>query len=164
MNRLGTISATALALVALTGATPTDSSKQTILIRSSDVTLRTDPDTTIGRYSTVSYTVPEGLTSAELERAILEVSVDVSAKRRGNYINPAPVLEAYALDQVFGEHFDPEILALNGRIARPVAIGFRCTAILLKTECLPRNPVPRDGATPTKVADFPGSRPASEMK
>jgi hypothetical protein len=113
----------ALAVVALTGAAPTDASKQTILIRASDVTVRTDPDTTIGRHYTVAYSLPRDLTSADLDRAILEVSVDVSAKRRGDYFNPAPVLEVYALEQAYGERFDPAILRADGRAVRPVAVG-----------------------------------------
>jgi hypothetical protein len=123
MTRLCNISISTLVLVTITGATPTDSSKQTVLIRSNDVTLRAEPDTTIGRHYTVVYTLPEDLTTDDLERAILEVSVDVSAKRRGDYFNPAPVFEVYALAEAYGESFDPEILHANGRVVRPVALG-----------------------------------------
>lgn len=133
MNRL-CIVGTALAVGVLTGATPTDSNKQTILIRSSDVTVRVDPDTTIGRHFTVAYSLPQDLTGADLERAILEVSIDVTAKRRGDYVNPAPVFEVFALDEPYGEGFDPEILHADGRVVRPVALGESRRVVLDVTE------------------------------
>jgi hypothetical protein len=74
------------------------------------------------------------LTANELERAILEVSVDVSAKRRGPYFNPAPVLQVYALAEAYGESFDPEILHADGRVVRPVATGENRRVVLDVTE------------------------------
>ncbi len=123
MKLLGKISMLVLGFAVLTGAAPTDSRKQVVLIRSSDVTLRTDPDTTVGRYYTLSYSPPEGLTSADLDRAVLEVYLDVSAIARGEYVNEAPVFEVYALKEPFGSSLDPETLDRNTRAARPVGAG-----------------------------------------
>ena len=123
MKRLGKVSMMVLGFAILTGGAATNSRKQVVLIRSSDVTLCTDPDTTVGRYYTVSYSSPEGLTSADLDRAILEVYLDVSAKTREEYVNEAPVFEVCALKEPFGQFLDPETLDNDTRAARPVAAG-----------------------------------------
>ncbi len=123
MNLLGKVSALVVAVVALTGAAVPDPRKQVVSIRSSDVTLRVDPDTTLARYYTMSYTPPEGLASADLDLAILELYVDVSAIARDEYVNEAPVFEVYALNEPFGSSLDREILEEGTRAARPVAAG-----------------------------------------
>jgi hypothetical protein len=123
MKRLSKISLILVGFIVLTGAAATDPRKQVVLIPSSDVMLRTDPDTTVGQYYTVSYSLPEGLTSADLERAILEVYVDVSAKARGEYVNEAPVLEVFALKGPFRRFLDPDALDPKTRAGRPVVAG-----------------------------------------
>jgi hypothetical protein len=113
----------ALAFVVLTAAVRTDPNQQVILIRSNDVTLRTDPDTTLAAYYTVSYSPPGDLQSGELQRAILELYVDVSAKSREDYRNEAPVLEVYALTEPFSDVLDREKLDEASRVVQPVAAG-----------------------------------------
>lgn len=123
MNRLKIIGAATIGIALLTGTTVTDATKQIVLINSGDITLRTDPDTTVGAYYTVSYSAPEGLTTDNLERVILEVYLDVSAKAREEYVNEAPVLEVYALKEPFVSRLEPESLDRATRSVRPVARG-----------------------------------------
>ena len=123
MRRFDKIAIAIIACVVLTGAGRSDPTRQVILIPSSDVTMRADPDTTLGRYYTMFYAPPDGLTAIDLERAILEVFVDVSAKGRDRYVNEAPVLELYALKEPFWGTLDPTSLDQATRSVRPVAAG-----------------------------------------
>lgn len=120
MRIIAKLFALALGFVMLTGAAGTDTQKQTILIRSNDVTLHADADTSIGQYYTVAYTPPENLSREDLDRAILEVFVDVSAKVRGEYFNEIPVLEIYALTTPFSGSLNLEALHLPTGVVRPV--------------------------------------------
>jgi hypothetical protein len=97
--------------------------KDSVLIRASDVSTHAESDTTLARYYTISYSLPAGLNAASIDRAVLEIVVDVSAKRRGEYINEAPVLGVYALTQPFTGVVDGEILDHTTRAVRPVAAG-----------------------------------------
>ncbi len=123
MRHLSRISVTVCALLLLTGAARTDSRRQIVLIRSSDVTLHAEPDSLIGQYYTVSYALPDSLTSADLGQAILELFVDVRAKPRDGFLNEAPMLEVYALNQPPTGRFNPESLSPEGRALRAVAVG-----------------------------------------
>lgn len=123
MRSVGRISLVAFALVVITGATPNGPMKKTVLIRSSDVTLHVEPDTTIGQLYTVSYSLPDELVAERLERALLEVFVDVRSKVRDGYTNEAPVLEVYALAEPFGDRFERKKLDPKTRAVRPVALG-----------------------------------------
>ena len=120
MKNLAKLLALIFWFIMLTGAVGTDGTNQTILIRSNDVALHTDPDTTIGHYYTVAYTLPENLSSEDLDHAILEVFVDVSAKARGEYFNEAPVLEVYALTGPFSGILNLETLDRPTGVVRPV--------------------------------------------
>ena len=121
-NRIG-IAAAVLAILTLTGTTPTDRTRETVLIRPADVTVHDEPDTTLGPYYTISYAWPDGLTSRLLDRAILEVFLDVSARPREEFLNPSPLLEVYALTEPLTGAFDPGHLERAGRALRPVAVG-----------------------------------------
>jgi len=123
MYRLNKISLGVIAWLVLIGAGRSDPTKQVILIQSSDVTLRADPDSAVGRYYTLSYEPPEALSGADLERAVLELVVDVSAKQREGYVSEAPVLEIYALIEPLSDDFDPGRLHRASRSVRPVAAG-----------------------------------------
>lgn len=117
------IAAAVLASLALTGTTPPDRTRETVLIRPADVTVHDEPDTTLGPYYTVSYAWPDGLTSSLLNRAILEVFLDVTAKPRDEFLNASPLLEVYALTEPLTGAFDPAHLERTGRAIRPVAAG-----------------------------------------
>jgi hypothetical protein len=123
MTQLSRVVLMALAFVVLTAAVRTDPNKQVIPIRSNDVTLRADPDTTLAAYYTVSYSPPGNLPAADLQRAILELYVDVGAKSREDYVNEAPVLEVYALTEPFSDVLDREDLDQASRVVQPVAAG-----------------------------------------
>ncbi len=120
MEKIAKPLALTLGFIMLTGAAGIDGRNQTILIRSNDVALHTDPDTTIGHYYTVAYTLPENLSSQDLDHAILEVFVNVSAKERGEYRNEAPVLEVYALTAPFSGTLNLETLDWPTGVVRPV--------------------------------------------
>lgn len=123
MNRLRIVGCATIAAAMLTGATATDATKHVVRLNANDVTLRTDPDTTVGAYYTVSYSPPAGLNTDNLDRAILELYLDVSAKARDEYVNEAPVFEVYALKEPFVATLDPELLDRDTRSSRPIAAG-----------------------------------------
>ena len=121
MRRLAMISAMFTVLILGTAAAPTDPDRHVILIQPGDVELHAEVDSTLGSYYTISYSLPEGISGEELDRALLEVYVDVSAKLRGEgYTNEAPVLEVYALTQPFAGSLNLEILDRSSRVVRPV--------------------------------------------
>ncbi len=112
-----------IGLTVLTGAAATGSRKQVVLIRPNNVEHHADPDTTVGGYYTVTYSAPQGLLSADLDRVVLEMYVDVSSIAREEYVNEAPVFQVYALREPFGSILDPETLDSSTRAARPIAAG-----------------------------------------
>ena len=107
----------------LATASATDPIKSSVLIRTQDVAVHSAADTTQAPYYTVSYVLPAGLDPTRVQRAILELVVDVHAKPRGEYVNEAPVLEVYALTQAFAGTVDIEALDRSTRAVRPVAVG-----------------------------------------
>ena len=113
----------AVTAVALTGAARMDTGVQRLLIHSSDATARVEADTSIGRYYTLTYQLPAGLQSGRLERAILELYVDVSVKVREEHLNEAPVLEVYALRAPYAGAFEAKDLDEGTRVVRPVTLG-----------------------------------------
>jgi len=123
MWRLIKLSAIATALVVLTGAARTQTERELILIRSSDVTARAETDTSIGQYYTLSYQLPTDLPSERLDQAILELDVDVRAKSRDEYVNEAPVLQVYALHEPYTGVVEASSLDTLTYATRPVALG-----------------------------------------
>ena len=117
------IAAAVLAVLVLTGTTPTDRMRETVLIRPADVTVHDEPDTTLAPYYTISYAWPDGLTSRQLNRAILEMFLDVGARPREEFLNPSPLFEVYALTEPLTGAFDPGRLERAARAVRPVAAG-----------------------------------------
>jgi len=122
-NQRTAIAAAVLAVLTLAGTTPADRTRETVLIRPADVTVHDEPDTTLAPIYTFSYSLPEGLTSRQLNRAMLELFVDVSAKPREEFLNPSPLLEVYALTAPLTGVFDPGRLEREGRAVRPVVRG-----------------------------------------
>jgi hypothetical protein len=104
-------------------ASEREPTRSSVLIRSNDVAVHSDADTALAPYYTVAYALPGGLESTRIERAILELVVDVGAKSRGEYVNEAPVLEVYALTQPFAGSVDLEAIDRATRAVRPVARG-----------------------------------------
>jgi hypothetical protein len=119
----------AVATTLLTGGA-NDDSRRVVTIRSTDVTARTDPDTSLGQYYTISYAVPAGLSAVRLDQALLELYVDVRAKVRDEYVNEAPVLEIYAMIRPFAGSVEPERLDSQTRVVRPVSLGLRKRVVL----------------------------------
>lgn len=111
---------TCLAILA-GGGTPATGA--TLLIGSSDVSAHADEDTTTGQYYTLSYRLPANLSPTRIERAVLEVYVDVGAKVRDDYINDAPMLEVCALKQPYSGTLVRADLDLATDSARPIARG-----------------------------------------
>jgi hypothetical protein len=58
-----------------------------------------------------------------VEKALLEVYVNVDARSREGYLNDTPVLEVFALTEPFGSELDTERLERSTGVARPVALG-----------------------------------------
>jgi hypothetical protein len=104
-------------------AAPSDAGRQLLLIRSGDATAHTEADTSIGRYYTLAYPLPEALSSESVELAMLELYIDVRAKVRDGYVNEAPVLEVYALTEAWAGAVDPAIMDWQTGAVRPVALG-----------------------------------------
>jgi hypothetical protein len=125
MCKIWVLAVIAWAVAAHAGAPSSTSGtgKQVLVLREGDVTAHAEADTTMGPYYTVSYELPAGLRIEDLERALLELSVDVRAKSRESYVNDAPVLEAYALTAPYAGVMDARILDLTSRAMRPVAVG-----------------------------------------
>jgi hypothetical protein len=107
-----------------------------ILVYPGDVTMFQESDTTLGTAYSLTYALPAGLTAAGLGRAIMELYVDVGAKPRGEFENPAPLFEVYALKQPMHGAFDPERLEVAGRAIRPIALGDSRRIVLDVTEIL----------------------------
>jgi hypothetical protein len=101
----------------------TGTGKHVLVLCEGDVTTHAEVDTTMGPCYTVSYELPAGLQAENLERALLELYVDVRAKSREGYVNDAPVLEAYALTAPYAGVMDARILDMTSRTMRPVAVG-----------------------------------------
>lgn len=114
----------ALAWVVLTGADAVSPAEKTsVMIRANDVAARSEQDPTIGQYYTIQYALPEKLTGQQVERAILELYVDVRAKAREDYVNQAPTLEVYAPTEALTGGVEIESLDGETRAGRPVALG-----------------------------------------
>jgi hypothetical protein len=111
-----------MCLAVLTGGTAS-TRREFVLIASSDISAKTEEDTTIGQYYTVSYRLPANLQVSHVERAVLELYVDVRAKVRDDYRNEAPMLEVYALKSRFSGSVAPGELDAAICSARPVARG-----------------------------------------
>lgn len=107
----------------LVGAAP--ARRQLILIRESDATARTEADTTLGRYYTLSYTLPDGISSHAVDLAILELYLDMRAKARENSTNEAPVVDVYALKRAYAGTVGTEDIDAGTHVDRPVALGSR---------------------------------------
>ena len=123
MRRVTELVVLAIGLFLVTGAAQTDTRRQLLLIRSADATARAEADTSFGQYYTLSYRLPSDLRAERLERAVLELYLDVRAKPRGEYVNEAPVVEVYALKGSFAGSVQPEKLDVTTGTMRPVALG-----------------------------------------
>jgi hypothetical protein len=115
--------AVAVALIALTGGTGDRSRTEVLSIRSSDVTARTETDASIGQYYTTTLPLPPDLTASDLDRAILELYVNVQAKPRDGYMNETPLIEVYALTSPLSGALEANKLDTRTRVARPVTLG-----------------------------------------
>ena len=114
----------ALAALALFGATESAlAEKQTLSLTTRDVTTRTEADTTVGRYYTVALPLPSGVASSSVERAVLEVYLDVDAKPREGLARDVAMLEVFGLTEAFGVSLDTGRLDGATGVARPVALG-----------------------------------------
>ena len=116
--------ALASAWVVLAGAASVQTpGKISIMIRGTDASVHAGEKTTLGQYYTVQYALPDNLASEHVERAMLEVYVDVRAKTREDYINEAPMLEVYAPTEPFAGGVDLKKLDVATRAGRPIALG-----------------------------------------
>jgi len=113
------------AWVVLTGAAAVHPRKISVMTRGADASAHAGPGTTIGQYYTVHYELPDDLTSEWVERAVLELYVDVRAKTRQDYVNEAPVLEVYAPTEALAGGVDVKNLDIATRAGRPIALGER---------------------------------------
>jgi hypothetical protein len=108
----------------LTASTAVVPSEQiTVMIHQNDATARAEEDTTVGQYYTVQYTLPQGMTAGQLDRAVLEFYVDVRSKDRDGYVDAAPMLEVFAAAGALQGDVDAEDLDIDTRAGRPVALG-----------------------------------------
>ena len=124
MLKKWTATAIGMACVVLTGAAVAPpAGKITVVIRGIDVEAHAGRDSTMGQYCVVQYTLPQGLVARQVERAILELYINVGAKARGEYINEAPMIEVFALTESPNGGVDVEQLDNATRAGRPVALG-----------------------------------------
>ncbi len=93
------------------------------MIRGTDASVHAGEKTTLGQCYTVQYALPDDLTSQQVERAVLELYVDVRAKTREDYINEAPILEVYAPTEAFAGGVDLKKVDIATRAGRPIALG-----------------------------------------
>jgi len=117
------VTAAAAAFAVLLGGSPAARDRQVLVIRSADVTARADEDTTTGQYYTATLPLPVDLAPSDLDRAILDVYVDVRARPRGDFMNQMPILEVCALRTSYAGDVRPEDLDLDTRAVRPVSVG-----------------------------------------
>ena len=119
------LSTLVLASALILFASPSQASKRTLSIPSTDVETFTPSDETLGKYYTLAFRVPDGIAALELERAVLEFYVDVQAKSREGYTSTAMVIEAYALKADFSGTVDLADFETSYGSTRPVATGDR---------------------------------------
>lgn len=115
--------AIAVVLAVVDGASATEANRHVISIMANDIAARAESDPTFAGFYTLTYSLPEGIGSETIERAILELVVDVSALSREGYVNEAPMLEVYALKQAFAGSVTGKDLDTATRAVRPVAVG-----------------------------------------
>jgi hypothetical protein len=120
-NRIVIVAVSCFVLAGAVAAPPFE--KISVMIRGVDVEAHAGPDSTMGQYYTVQYALPEALESEQVDRAILELYVDIQAKNRQEYVNEAPVIEVFALTESPERGVDPEILDSATGAGRPVALG-----------------------------------------
>jgi hypothetical protein len=119
--------------------TDADAVKDVILIARQSIATHNETDETLAQYYTVLYALPAGLNEAQLQRAILEVYVDVGAKARDGYLNEAPVLEVCALSTPYAGAISEETLVLATRAMRPVSLGGDRRVVIDITEIVRAN-------------------------
>ncbi len=112
------------AWLGLTGAATVPTTGEiTVMIRGNDVVALAGPDSTMGQYYVVQYALPQGVEASEVDRAVLEVYVDVAAKAREEYVNEAPLIEVFALTEAPNGGVEVGQLDAATRTSRPVARG-----------------------------------------
>jgi len=97
--------------------------RQVLVIRAADVTARADEDTMTGQYYTTILPLPANLEPSNLDRAILDLYVDVGAKSRDGFVNTGPILEVCAMKGSYPGEVRLEDLDLETRAVRPVPVG-----------------------------------------
>ncbi len=124
MQNIWKITISVAAWVVLAGAVAAaPSGRISVMIRSADVEAHAGPESSMGQYYVVQYAPPEGLEAGDVQRAILELYVNVEAKERDEYVNEAPVIEVFALTESPVGSVSLENLDRPTRASRPVARG-----------------------------------------
>lgn len=115
----------AILIAVVLGVVVTDSvaSKRILPIESSDVSTYTPSDTTVGKYYKLTCTVPGDLQARHLERAVLELRVEVDTLSRDGYLDDTPLLEVYALKNGFTGAVDFTKFETPSTAIKPVSVG-----------------------------------------
>lgn len=111
-----------LLIIALAGVLPDLAAADAVSVSSPAVAIteRTAGDGTA--YYSVAISLPKGLTT--ISHARLEFRADVSAKDVNGFVDPAPVLDVYALQEpLTGEPEPSEFTSTRIPMSRPVATG-----------------------------------------
>jgi hypothetical protein len=93
-----TISMLIVLCVLIGSAVAASTMQQTIVLGSTDVTMFTPQDTTLGPQYVLTFGVPQTITSEAFVGAVLEFYADVSAATVNGWQNDTPVVEVYVLN------------------------------------------------------------------
>lgn len=115
------LSAFCLALGAV--AEPIAASQIEVLLGSSKVTGRSPANEEYGDFYVLQFTPPEGLTSAEIEEAYLELFVDADSRIDAEVLPGPARIEVYLLSRSTTGDVALDDLAVQTRMARNVPIG-----------------------------------------
>lgn len=111
------------ALMLMAGFVNAQASKYTVSLQASDLSTFSPSDESLGKYYTLTFQIPNYIGTNELEKAVLELYVDVKAKNRDGYVDNTPVLEVYALKSTFSGTVDRAQFEVPSPAIRPLPLG-----------------------------------------
>jgi hypothetical protein len=100
-----------------------EADRHIVELGSNDVKAVTPLNSELGKFYTVVLEIPAVLNNKELLKAFLEITVDVSARNTGDYVDDTPVLEVYRLTEDFDGVLDTNKIERSSPMRRNIRTG-----------------------------------------
>ena len=127
--------------VGFIGISASYAEKLTVSIPNSDLASHTPGDSTLAKYYTIQFGIPNEIEGKDLLGAFLELYADVSAREMEGYTSEAPVFEVYALTDAYSGTFDrtkfkePSVSQEDARLGNNKRIKIDVTEIVEYLPC-----------------------------